>query len=443
MDTDFNAPNVRRLSYAVASYLKEKGGSKDIIVGYDTRRNSDVFARNAAEVLGGQGFNVHMTVRPTPTPVVAFSVVDRRFSAAVQITASHNPPVYNGFKFIPHYGGPAFPEITVEIEKRIPETDVGSGRGGYTTFDPRDRYLEFLESKVDLSVAEGMDVVVDPLYGAGYGYLSEALRRRGIKVTEIHGSPDPDFGGLSPEPNEVNTRQLAEFVVRKGASMGVANDGDADRFAAVDHKGDYYPSNKLVLIVADYLFGVKGVRGKVARSVSTTSALDRLCASYGVTVVETPVGFKYIARELMSGAVLGAEESGGLGFGWSVPEKDGIMSGALLCEAVGRMGGRLRDQWERIAEKYGFKHYLQFNLPLRDDVRRKIEELRASPPESFGGFRVSRVVTIDGLKLLFDSGSWVLLRPSGTEPLIRVYVEAVDQVELDQLKSAADVMLKN
>jgi len=211
----------------------------------------------------------------------------------------------------------------------------------------------------------------------------------------------------------------------------------------VDDKGNFYPSNKLVLIIADYLFGVKNIRGRVARSVSTTSALDRLCSAYGVQVVETPVGFKYIAKELMSGAVLGAEESGGLGFGWSVPEKDGIMSGALLCEAIGRMGGSLREVWRRIADKYGFNQYLQFNLPLREEVRRKIDELRASPPDVFAGMQVTRKITIDGLKLQFASGSWILLRPSGTEPLIRVYIEAVDQSELNSLKEAADSLLKS
>jgi len=443
MDVDFNVANVRRLSLAVGSYLKDKGELGSILVGYDTRRNSEAFAGNVADVLGGLGFKVYMTSRPTPTPVIAFSVVDRKASAAVQITASHNPPVYNGFKFIPSYGGPAFPEITVEIEKRLPEHDVDVRGQPPVVFDPKERYFEFLESKVDLSVARDMRIVVDPLYGAGFGYLAELLKRRGARVTEIHGSPDPDFGGLSPEPNEANTKQLAEFVVKSGADMGVANDGDADRFSAVDDKGNFYPSNKLVLIIADYLFGVKNIRGRVARSVSTTSALDRLCSAYGVQVVETPVGFKYIAKELMSGAVLGAEESGGLGFGWSVPEKDGIMSGALLCEAIGRMGGSLREVWRRIADKYGFNQYLQFNLPLREEVRRKIDELRASPPDVFAGMQVTRKITIDGLKLQFASGSWILLRPSGTEPLIRVYIEAVDQSELNSLKEAADSLLKS
>ncbi|MEM3795396.1 MAG: phosphoglucomutase/phosphomannomutase family protein, partial [Thermoprotei archaeon] len=399
MDADFNVENVRRLSWAVGSYLKDKGLQGSVLVGYDTRRNSSVFAGSAADLLSGLGFEVFMTSRPTPTPVVAFSVVDRGALAAVQITASHNPPIYNGFKFIPSYGGPAFPEITVEIEKRLPDHGINGISGSATPFDPRERYFEFVESKVDLSLAGGMRLVVDPLYGAGFGYLAELLKRRGASVTEIHGSPDPEFGGLSPEPNEANTRQLAQFVVKSGADMGVANDGDADRFAAVDDRGNFYPSNKLVLIIAEYLLGVKNIRGRVARSVSTTSALDRLCSAYGVEVVETPVGFKYIAKELMSGAVLGAEESGGLGFGWSVPEKDGIMSGALLCEAIGRMGGSLREAWERVAAKYGFNHYLQFNLPLKEEARSKIEALRANPPDIFAGMKVTRKVTIDGLKL--------------------------------------------
>jgi len=442
MDQDFNIANVRRLTYAVGKYLENVKDSSQIQVSYDTRRNSDAFAKNAAWVLSSMKFRVLITPRPTPTPVIAFSVVNKKSLAAIQITASHNPPIYNGFKFIPDYGGPAFPEITKQIEKHLPQQDIATQETRLQEYDPKEQYFSFLKEKIDISKVEHMKIVIDPLYGAGYGYLSDLLRGAGARVEEIHGSPNPDFGGLNPEPNKENTKELAEAVVRMKADMGIANDGDADRFAAVDHEGNYYSSNNLVLIIADYLFRVKGVRGKVVRSVSTTSALDRLCAKYGITLVETPVGFKYLAKELMNGAVLGAEESGGLGFGWSVPEKDGIMSGALLCEAISREAKTLKEAWEDVARKYGYHLYLQYNLPLQEEIRRLIEKLRADPPEKFAGRAVARNTTIDGLKLVLDNGSWVLLRPSGTEPLIRIYIEAINQKEMDELKSAVQQLIK-
>jgi phosphomannomutase len=442
MDRDFNVANVRRLAYAVGKYLENVRDSSHVLVSYDTRMNSDVFARNAAWVLRNMKFRVLITPRPTPTPVIAFSVVNKKSLAAIQITASHNPPIYNGFKFIPDYGGPAFPEITKQIEGYLPEGDITAQETRLQKFNPKEQYFSFLTEKIDVSMVERMKIVIDPLYGAGFGYLSDLLKRAGAKIQEIHGSPNPNFGGLSPEPSRENTKELAETVVATKADMGIANDGDADRFAAVDHEGNYYSSNNLVLIIADYLFRVKGIRGKVVRSVSTTSALDRLCAKYGIALIETPVGFKYLARELMDGAVLGAEESGGLGFGWSVPEKDGIMSGALLCEAISHDAKTLKEAWEDVAQKYGYHMYLQYNLPLQEGIRQLIEKLRTNPPDKFAGRVVLNKITIDGLKLVLEDGSWVLLRPSGTEPLIRIYIEANNQKEVDELKLAVQQLVK-
>ncbi|PSN84218.1 hypothetical protein B9Q01_01965 [Candidatus Marsarchaeota G1 archaeon OSP_D] len=440
MDADFNRTNVRRLAYAVGKYLSKKQG-KSVIVGYDTRRNSSVFALDVASVLGAMGYKVQLTSRPTPTPVVAYTVVRTQALAAVQITASHNPPIYNGFKFIPDYGGPAFPEITSEIESYLPEGDVYTQQLEAQRFDPMADYFEFVSKNVDLTRLQGLKIVTDPLYGAGFGYLSTLLSRFGAKVEEIHGYPDPEFGGLSPEPNRENTRELAKKVVESKADFGIANDGDADRFAAVDEKGEHYSSNMLVLVIADYLFRLKGLRGKVARSVSTTSKLDKLCARYGIPVVETPVGFKYLAKELMSGAVLAAEESGGIGYGWSVPEKDGLMSGALLCEAISKQGRSLKEVWERVQDELGEYHYLQYNFPAKDELKARIERLRAQEIERLNGIPVKTKITIDGLKLVLQDGSWVLLRPSGTEPLIRVYIEATEQRLLEELKKAADKLI--
>lgn len=440
MDVDFNSSNVRRLAYAVGSYLaKRRTGS--VIVGYDTRRNSDEFSREAALVLSSFGFNVKRTARPTPTPVVAFSVANTHALAAVQITASHNPPVYNGFKFIPDYGGPAFPEITLEIEALLPEHEVQISDLSFETFDPKPAYFEFVRKNVKLEGLRDYHIVTDPLYGAGYGYLSGLLSQTGARVEEIHSNPDPDFGGLSPEPNETNTKELARAVVEHGADFGIANDGDADRFAAVDRKGKHYSSNMLVLVIADYLLKAGKLGKKIARSVSTTSKLDLLASRRGVHVVETPVGFKHLARELMSGATLAAEESGGLGFGWSVPEKDGIMSGAVLCEALSSTNTSLDEYWERITSELGEYHYAQYNLPATQELKDKIEALRKEDFKEFASLPVRSKVTIDGLKLVLDDGSWVLFRPSGTEPYIRLYIEADTDRGLERLKEEAESLL--
>ncbi len=441
MDVDFNAGNVRRIAHAVGMYLKSEQGNSQVLVGFDTRANSEYFAKEAAGVLSKMDFRTKLTDRPTPTPVIAFSVVDTKSAAAVQITASHNPPVYNGFKFIPEYGGPAFAEITARIEGFLPSGEIESGTSATERFNPESRYLKFLEEKINVSFLKGMKVIADPLYGAGYGYLSSFLARHGAKVTEIHGSPDPQFGGLTPEPTEINTRELSSVVVSSGADLGIANDGDADRFAARDDKGNFYSSNQLVLVIADYLVREKNLRGKIVKSVSTTVALERLCRSYGLQYVETPVGFKYSARELMNGAIIGAEESGGLGYGWSVPEKDGIMSGAILCEALGHAGKKLREVWEAVSSEYGYGIYYQYNLPVKQEIKNKIENLRQNPPDTFGGRKVAKKTTIDGLKLTMDDDSWILLRPSGTEPLIRVYIEARDQKELEELRREAELII--
>ncbi|MEM3670681.1 MAG: phosphoglucomutase/phosphomannomutase family protein [Thermoprotei archaeon] len=441
MDVDFNSSNVSRIAVAVSKFLKENHAAGRVVVGYDTRRNSSEFARVAGSVLANNGFRVTMTVRPTPTPVVAYSVVSTNSIGAVQITASHNPPVYNGFKFIPDYGGPAFPEITSKLEKYLPEKAPAVNSKDLEGFDPRAEYLMFLKKNIDLSEIKGMNVVVDPMFGAGYGYVSEILSDAGARVTEIHGLPDPAFGGLNPEPNEENTRELARKVVDGGFELGLANDGDADRFGAIDAKGRHYPSNKLVLVLGDYLFRVKGIRKKIARSISVTKCVDTLCRKFGVEPAVTPVGFKYLAKELMNGAVMGVEESGGIGFGWSTPEKDGIMSCSLLCEALSKQGLSLEEVWARVSEEYGFGDYLQFNLPASESIKRRLETIKSAPPERFADSKIAKVVTLDGLKFELDDESWILMRPSGTEPLIRIYIETAGTKRSAELREAATKLL--
>ncbi|MCL5440797.1 MAG: phosphoglucomutase/phosphomannomutase family protein [Candidatus Marsarchaeota archaeon] len=437
MDDDFDEGNVYLVASAAARYIIEEGmGERGVIVGHDARHNSRKFAGVAARAFANGGIKPYIVDKETPTPAIAFAVVDRKLGGGVQITASHNPPVYNGFKFIPHYGGPAFPQITSRIEKsinegyRVPERKAPPEVG---TIDMKPSYIGFIEKSLQLGKVKGLSIVTDPLFGAGVGYMAEILRRNGAAVEEIHGNPDPEFGGLSPDPTPENLKGLKEKVVDSGADMGLANDGDADRIAAVDEKGGFYTSIELSLLIADYLFGRKGTKGKIARTVASTHTLDRLAEKYSVEVVETPVGFKYIAKELMGGAAFGADGYGGLGYGWGAPEKDGILSGVLLAEMRGSYGKPLSEIWEEVSSRHGFGGFVNRNYKVDSESSAMVKKCLERPPGNIGGRKVVETSRIDGIRLSLDDGSWVLMRASGTEPLIRIYAESSSEKEAEEL----------
>ncbi len=440
---DFTFDNVRLVARAAGRYVLAHGmAEKGLVVAYDTRFLSERFAGETAELLASMGIPVYLTRRPTPTPVAAYAILLYRAAGAVVFTASHNPPEYNGFKFIPHYAGPALPHITAEIEDNIrailaggDKTPAGgTGAAEITGIDPYPDYARHLSTLVDLAAIgrAGLKVVVDPMYGAGAGYLEDILAGAGAEVESIHSYRDPLFGGTLPEPAAKSLAELSSRVAQSGADLGLALDGDADRFGIVDRGGSYVSPNRFLPVLLHHLLAARGMRGPVARTVATTHLLDTLAAACGLEVFETPVGFKYIGQCLLErGAVLGGEESGGLSVRGHVPEKDGILAGLLAAEMVAVHRKSILGLLGEIHERFGRA------VSERVDVHTSLEEkervlalLKTLRPDELAGKKVARAVTVDGLKLVLEGGAWVLVRPSGTEPLFRVYTEAPSEEEM-------------
>lgn len=431
---EFTFDNVRKVAQAIAGYLiNHKLDSRPLIVSYDARFLADKFAEEVVKVMEKAGISCLFTERDTPTPVVAWKVKDKKAAGAVMLTASHNPPEYCGIKFIPDYAGPAEEKITKEIEQGIAGKDreeqaVPAGRQGgagkMERFEPRERYLKYIESFVDPSVIRQakLKVIVDPLHGSGRGYLDKLLQGLGCRVEEIHGWRDVLFGGRNPEPAEENLGELKNKVREDGADLGLSMDGDADRFGVVDEKGKFYAANQIIPLLLDYLAEDKGYTGAAVRSVATSHLVDRVAALHKIKTFETPVGFKHIARLMMQQEIIiGGEESGGLSIKGHIPEKDGILANLLIVEMLARRKKKLSACWDELVQKTGEVFDLKINLRLEDKQKNALMvKLKNNPP----GPGVSKINALDGIKIIYADGSWVLARPSGTEPLVRVYAES-------------------
>ncbi|SMB91406.1 phosphoglucomutase, alpha-D-glucose phosphate-specific [Thermanaeromonas toyohensis ToBE] len=443
---EFTFSNVRYVVQAIADYLLEETDNRRIVIGYDHRFLAENFAASAAEVLAGNGFTVFLPEKAIPTPVTAFAVRSLEAAGAIMFTASHNPPEYHGLKFIPSYAGPAVPEITSKIEERIAlkpqikhlNLDMARKKGLLQAFDPQERYLKHLEGLLDMEILgrSGLKIIVDPLYGAGLGYLENLLSRAGCQVESIHNWRDPLFGGRLPDPSARGLEELAERVRLQGAHLGLALDGDADRFGVVDSDGTYLTANQVLFLVLAHLVEVRGKRGGVARTVATTHLLDRLARAYGLEVEETPVGFKYIAQALLhKGCILGGEESGGLSIEGHIPEKDGILATGLVAEIRARSGCPLKHLLAELLKRYGPLFSERLDIHVSPESKKKVlNKLTHYEPARLGEQPVVGRVTIDGVKFLLADGSWALIRPSGTEPLFRVYIEAPNQETLKGIR---------
>ncbi|GAW93144.1 phosphoglucomutase/phosphomannomutase family protein [Calderihabitans maritimus] len=458
MAEDFTFDNVRIVAQAIAAYLLQKEIYRQgIVVGYDNRFLSEKFALAVAEVLAGNEIPVFLTERATPTPVVAFAVKHFQAAGAVMLTASHNPPEYNGIKFIPEYAGPAVPEVTRQIEeevlrvlntrdvRRLPEKDARD-RGLIRPVEPMGAYIKHLSKLIDFKAigGAGLAVVVDPLYGAGIGYLETILKKAGCRVEVIHGYRDPLFGGHLPDPNGNILAELRERVLETGADLGLALDGDADRFGVIDRDGSFYRPNQILYLLLVHLVKNKGWRGRVARTVATTHMLDRIAKKYGLEVEETPVGFKYIGQSLLHrGSILGGEESGGLSIRGHLPEKDGILANLLIVELVAVTGKSLQEITDEVGREVGLLISERLDLPVSPEEKERIlQELRGWMPEEIGGQKVIRRVTVDGGKQIMADDSWVLIRPSGTEPLFRLYVEGNSEEQVRSIQQQVREMLR-
>ena len=436
MAEDFTFSGVRKVAAAIACHVNAHGGAqRGVVVGYDTRFLSDRFADAAATVLLDKGIRVLRTVRDTPTPVVAHAVRDTGAFGAIMITASHNPPEYNGIKFIPEYAGPASPEITAEIEGFLSDVEVAATHNLQSeALDPTAPYLKHMHTLVDTAAIAkaGIPLFYDAMYSTGRGYLEALLSDANLAA--LHTNPDPLFGGGMPEPKEEFLSELTARVVEtKG--FGMATDGDADRFGIIDTNGAYITPNQLIALLLYYLVEYRQFKGAVARTVATTHLIDRIAALYNLPVRETPVGFKYIGECMRKEQVIiGGEESGGLSILGHLPEKDGILACALAAEMRAVVGKPLTAILADLAQKVGPVYSRRIDLHL-DNARKNalIERIETAPPANPAGLAVQDVKTIDGVKLILARNSWVLMRPSGTEPLVRIYIESETPELLENL----------
>ncbi len=445
---EFTFGNARRVIAAIARTLEAEGRQGQLVlVGYDTRFLAGRFAAEASRILQAAGFQAEMSSRPIPTPVLAFEIRRRGAAGGVNFTASHNPPQYLGIKFSTSDGAPALPEVTSRIEAflaEIPEMPPPAPES-VAEFDPVPPYLKDLGAKV-----RGADVArgdprfsVDFRFGTSAGFLDGYLNACGTSVESLNAKPDPLFGGQSPQCGEKELVGLGRAVVANGSRLGLSCDGDADRFGICDENGAYIQPNDILALLANDFLGRKGRRGGIARSVATTHALDAIAAKYGVPLYETPVGFKYIGEKLIAGEILlGGEESAGLTVEGHVPEKDGILADLLVAEMLGATGKTLGELSRDLVADIGAFISRRVDLPLSAEARQALARRRASPPESLAGTSVASVNLLDGMKLIFADGSWILVRESGTEPVARVYVEASSEQEVSALAEAAQDLLK-
>lgn len=444
---DFTFDNVRIASQGVANYLKnsrQKGNG--VIVAFDTRFLSEKFASEAAKILAYNGIQAFLCNRDVPTPCVSFETVRRKAMGAINFTASHNPPEYNGLKFSTSNGAPALPEVTKAIEHEIhlledrhQRIDVYEKAELIETIDPKDRYLTELRNKVDIDAIRksGLRIAIDALYGTSRDYLDYFLLEAGVEVKIIHNFRDPYFGGFSPECNEKNLVELRAVVSNEKYDLGLATDGDADRFGIIDDRNRFVSPNVILALLALYLKRYRNIPGGLARSVATTHLIDAIAKKLDVPVYETPVGFKYIGELILEDKIaLGGEESAGMSMYKHLPEKDGILACLLVAEMVARTGKKLNELIEAMYEEFGYFYSKRADMKLTQQIKETLAQKLANPPSELDGMKVTEVNTVDGVKLIFDSSTWLLFRLSGTEPVARVYAEACTPKDLKRVLDA-------
>jgi alpha-D-glucose phosphate-specific phosphoglucomutase len=439
---EFTSPRLRTVGQGVATYLREERLDGPVAVGYDARESSPGFAEDLANVLAANGFDVLVPDRDVPTPVVAWTIVDRGLAGACMITASHNPPEYNGVKFVPADGAPALPEITERIEAGLadPETVPEAEQGAVREVDFLEPYAEHALDFLDTDSIAGTSVAYDAMHGSGRGVTDALLDRAGASVSRLRCEADPTFGGTAPEPATENLDRLVEGVRDGEADLGIANDGDADRIGIVTPDRGYLDPNLFFAVLYDYLLETDS--GPAIRSVPTTFLIDRVGESHGETVQETAVGFKWIAEAMAENdALIGGEESGGFGVRGHVREKDGVLIALLAAAAESEES--IDERVARLLDEHGEIHQDRIGLPCPEDEKERVlGDLEDDLPDTVAGQAVEDVVTIDGFKILLEGGSWILLRPSGTEPKLRVYAEAESESRVEELLDAGRALVE-
>jgi phosphoglucomutase len=451
MGDEFTFANVRRALVGIARYVStQKKKDARVIVGRDPRFLGETFCSMAADVLAAHSITPVIVTEPAPTPAFAYAVVQAKADGVINFTASHNPPEYNGIKFSTPDGCPALPDVTKKIEAEIQAGDGavssssagGNGNAGSAkeSLDVKPGYLKRLAEIIDLEVIRkaNLQVCFDPMWGAARGYSDGVLREAGVKVATVHDYRDVLFGGHAPEPDDHLLETLREKMRATKAHIGIATDGDADRFGIVDADGTFLQPNYVIALLFDYLVETRGWKNGVAKSVATTNLINAIAKARGVELHETPVGFKYIGELIMQDKIaIGGEESAGLSIRYHVPEKDGVLAGLLCCEMVARRGKSLGAQLKELCNQVGSYYPERQNFRLTPEVKEKFTEKLKSDPREFCGHKVNEVVRTDGLKLVFEDGSWVCYRLSGTEPVVRLYSEARSEPDLEKLSKAA------
>ncbi|MGH7706073.1 MAG: phosphoglucomutase/phosphomannomutase family protein [Candidatus Dormibacteria bacterium] len=449
---DFTYANVRAVTQAVARYLAAAPADGKVVVGHDTRFSAELFAREVARVLAANSRQVLLSDRPSPTQVAAWLVVDQQALGGVVVTASHNPPEFNGLKYKPDYGGSASPEVVARLEQELAavlsEDSVRSmgieeaiAQGLVELVDPRPSYRVQIGRLVQLEQIKqaGLRLVHDPMYGSGSGYITDLVGGGATAVTELHSERNPSFGGLHPEPIPPNTKEAAELIRGGSFDLGIVNDGDADRVGIIDDRGDFVDQLEVATLLLWHLCENRQLRGPVVRSLTMSRRLDLLGERYSCEVEETKVGFKYLGvrmREL--DALFAAEESGGFGFRGHIPERDGILSGLFIAEMVVMTGIPLSQIRQRVAELVGPHAYARrdhrFSRERYQAAREKLlHRIKTDPPKQVGPESVTATRGDDGYKCWLGEDSWVLVRMSGTEPLMRVYCESTTPERVQQL----------
>jgi len=446
---EFTVANIRLAVAGIAAYVKTQPQPHRVLVGRDPRFLGESFVSEAAQVLAGAGVTPIVIPEAAPTPAIAYAVRELKTSGAINFTASHNPPEYNGIKFSTHDGAPALPDVTRQIEAAIAAFQAGDAAipksvpptGGFETADVKPGFLKRLAELVDLKAIakSGIKVVYDPFWGAGRGYSSELLRQAGVAVETVHDYRDVLFGGHAPEPDDHLLGDAKAKMREIGAAIGIATDGDADRFGIVDADGAFIQPNYIVALLLDYLVETRGWRNGVAKSVATTNLINAVANHHKVPLYETPVGFKYIGELIVADKIaIGGEESAGLTIRGHVPEKDGVIAGLLVAEMVANRGKSLGVQLKELFGKVGSFYPVRENFRLTPEVKAAFTEKLKADPKELSGRKVTSVVRTDGLKLILEDGSWVCYRLSGTEPVVRAYTEARSEQDMEALKAAAE-----
>lgn len=442
---DFTFSNVERVSQAIADYfLSRRAKEKGMAVGYDTRFLSPQFARRVSEVLLGNGIPVFFSSSDLPTQCLSFWVKRRNLAGGVILTASHNPPRFNGIKIKASFGGAALPEQTREVERLLDkskpkkmEWEKAKKKGLLRIEDMISPYLEKVKSFLDLKLINKaeLSIVYDPMFGVGTSLLERLLENSNCKIFTLHPKYNPGFGGINPEPIEENLEELKKTVKEKGASLGLATDGDADRVGVVDEKGRWFTPHEIFSLLLLWLVEKRGLKGGVAKTVSLGFQPERICKKFGLPLYHTPVGFKYITELMLKEDILlGGEESGGYGYRGHILERDGILSSLLFVEMLSGTPKTLSELLEQLEKRFGRSFFKRVDFELEGvEKKRMVNNLLNSPPSFLGGKKISHTLTLDGVKFICEDDAWLLIRPSGTEPKVRVYAESTDPKSLKEI----------